>query len=70
MSRCQTERGQANVKMCSISVRWFHKLWDQLSEIQSGRIGGNSDVRYHAGVMLPDRVEVEFTDGSRRWYKL
>lgn len=29
-----------------------------------------SDVRYHAGVMLPDRVEVEFTDGSRRWYKL
>nr|DAG49056.1 MAG TPA: hypothetical protein [Caudoviricetes sp.] len=27
--------------MCSISVRWFHKLWDQLSEIQSGRIGGN-----------------------------
>lgn len=27
--------------MCSISVRWLHKLWDQLSEIQSGRIGGN-----------------------------
>ena len=28
-----------------------------------------SDVRYHTGAMLPDRVEVEFTDGSRRWYK-
>ncbi len=24
---------------------------------------------YHAGGELPDRVEVEFTDGSRCWYK-
>lgn len=28
-----------------------------------------SDVRYHAGGDFPDRVEIEFTDGSRCWYK-
>ena len=24
---------------------------------------------YHAGCDFPDRVEVEFTDGTRCWYK-
>lgn len=28
-----------------------------------------SDVRYRAEGDSPDRVEVEFTDGSRCWYK-
>lgn len=35
-----------------------HKIYNRIS-----------DTRYHVGGIFPDRVEVEFTDGSRRWYK-